>query len=585
MPVFFSLEAAKQEMEVTAVVEHGVETARQEYRETNPGKPMRVAASESETLWHKLDHLLYLPILGLTRPRDLYYYQGNGLKVLYGFTYKYLTLEHFLGQLTRLQVGYSLADALAKCYSQAWYPGDDPLFIFTDWHIKPHWTKHRAHSGHITMWERVMPGTKQLLVNGPHGHLLGGWNEQVDTHLTQVLVDWEAELAAKLQRPIAYNIFDSEGSGLPTAKRYADSKQAYLSILPRKASHTLDAFALLDKWQPVQGDPAHEAVDARWQDPQKAQEDPRRLVLMRRLEDSDPTRVYVGCNLEGLLAGAVPARFRQRWHCQEGVIRQMVSGANLNANFGYRYCEVPNRTQKRRWEKAQEKVEVSERLLGQEQEALANLRHKLTDLRKAYRQQRKTLSKEIEAKKAELARRQQEGWAILRSQKGLRSRQRQLDDLTVGFQRRRCRLLQQMTRRRTRRNALYQELAERQAVRDEIDTERLCRERSLEKDQVMLDMQVLLTSLHDWARNHYFAPAWKRLELDTAIELIYRKPGRVTWGKADIEIVLDPYRYSEHQQAMEESCRRFNATQVHWRDGRLLRIYVARESQFQLCNC
>jgi hypothetical protein len=73
--------------------------------------------------------------------------------------------------------------------------------------------------------------------------------------------------------------------------------------------------------------------------------------------------------------------------------------------------------------------------------------------------------------------------------------------------------------------------------------------------------------------------------LGTAIELIYRKPGRVKWGAAEIEVVLDPYRYSEHQQAMEESCRRFNAAQVRWRDGRLLRIYVARKSQFQLCNC
>lgn len=572
-------------MGVTASVEHCVETARQEYRETDPRKPMRVAVSESETLWHKLDHLLYLPILGLTRPRDLYYYQGKGLKVLHGFTYKYLTLEHFLGQLTRLQVGYSLADALAACYSQAWYPGDDPLFIFTDWHVKPHWTKHRAHSGHVTMWERVMPGTKQLLVNGPDGHLLGGWNNQVDAHLTQVLVDWEAELATKLQRPIAYNIFDSEGSGLPTAKRYAEAKRAYLSVLPRKGSHTLDAFELLGRWQPVAEDPAHEVVDARWKDSQKAQEDPRRLVLMRRLQDSDPTRIYVVCNLENLLSEAVPARFRQRWHCQEGVIRQMVNGANLNANFGYSYCEVPNRTQKRRWEKAQEKVEVSERLLGQEQEALTNLWHKLTDRRKAYRQQRETLMKEIEAKKAELARRQKEGRTILRSQKGLHSRQRRLDDLTAGFQRQRRRLLQVMARHLTRRSQLRQELAERRAARDEIDTESLCRERSLEKDQIMLDMQVLLTSLHDWARNHYFAPAWNRLELGTAIELIYRKPGRVKWGETEIDVVLDPYRYPKHQQAMEETCHRLNAAQVRWRDGRLLRIYVLRKSQFQLCNC
>ena len=31
---------------------------------------------EAGTRWAKLDHLLYLPVLGLTRPRDLYYYQG-----------------------------------------------------------------------------------------------------------------------------------------------------------------------------------------------------------------------------------------------------------------------------------------------------------------------------------------------------------------------------------------------------------------------------------------------------------------------------------------------------------------------------
>jgi hypothetical protein len=57
------------------------------------------------------------------------------LKVLYGFTYKYLTVEHFLGEVTQLRIGYPLATALARCYSQAWYPGDDALFIFTDWHV------------------------------------------------------------------------------------------------------------------------------------------------------------------------------------------------------------------------------------------------------------------------------------------------------------------------------------------------------------------------------------------------------------------------------------------------------------------
>ena len=572
-------------MGITETVESCLETARREYRETHPGAPLRIVVSEPETLWHKLDHLLYLPILGLTRPRDLYYYQGEGLKVLYSFTYKYLTLEHFLGELTRLQVGYPLADALAYAYSQAWYPGDTPLFIFTDWHVKPHWTKHPAHSGHVTMWERVMPGTKQLLINGPGGHLVGGWNYPVDTHLTHVLVALEADLATKLQRPIAYNIFDSEGSGLPTAERYAQAEQDYISVLPRKGDQSLAAFELLGEWEPVEGDPEHEAVDACWQDEQKAQEDPRRLVLMRRLKDTDPTRVYAGRIPASLLARVVPARFRQRWQHQERVIRQMVNGANLNANFGYAYNEVPNRTQRRHWEEMQEKVEVSERRLAEQEEALANLWHKLVTLRQAYGQEQEALQEEIEAQMIDLARRREKGLAFRRCLRGLQSRQRRLEDLTACFQRRRCRLLEKIARRRARRSELRRELAERRAARDAIDTESLCRERDLEKDQIMLDLQVLLTSLHDWARHHYFAPEWHHLELDKAIEMIYRKPGRVRWGKEEIEVVLDPYRYPDQQQAMEESCRRFNEAQVRWRDGRLLRIRVARDPPFQLCNC
>ncbi len=545
------------------------------YQEANPDVSVRVVNSEPETNWYKLDHLLYLPLLGLTRPRDLYYYQGEGLKVLHGFTYKYLTVEHFLGQLTRLQVGYPLAEALADGYSQVWYPGHDPLFIFTDWHVKPHWTKHRAHSGHVTMWERVMPGTKQLLINGPEGHLLGGWNYQVDTHLTHVLVDLEADLATKLQRPIAYNIFDSEGSGLPTAERYAGAKREYISVLPRKGDQSLAAFELLGEWAVVEGDPDHEAVNARWKDPRQAQEDPRRLVLMRRLEGTDPTRVYAGRIPTSLAASAVPARFRQRWQYQERVIRQMVNGANLNANFGYTYRQVPNRTQRRRWEEAQEKVEASERRLAEQEEALVNLWHKLKSLWQTYRQQGEALTEEIEARMNELARRQGEGRAVQRCQQGLQSRQRGLADLTARFQRRRCQLLEEIHRRRTQRSEWRRELTERRLARDAIDTQSLCRERDLGKDQIMLDMQVLLTSLHDWARSHYFAPRWQHLELDKATEMIYRKPGQVRWSKDQIEVVLDRYRYPKQQLAMEETCRRFNEAQVRWRDGRLLRIRVA----------
>ncbi|MEW5956881.1 MAG: hypothetical protein AB1801_04095 [Chloroflexota bacterium] len=178
MPEFFSLEAAKVELGVVEAVTRGVGSASQAYQGAHPAAAWRLLSSQPDTIWGKFDHLLYLPVLNLTRPRELYYYQGEGLHSLYGFTYKYLPVEQFLGQLTRLEVG----QPLARCYTQAWYSQAETLFVFADWHVKPHWTKALAHSGAVTMWGRVMPGAKQLLVNGPQGHVLIGWNYPIDTH-------------------------------------------------------------------------------------------------------------------------------------------------------------------------------------------------------------------------------------------------------------------------------------------------------------------------------------------------------------------------------------------------------------------
>jgi len=90
----------------------------------------------------------------------------------------------------------------------------------------------------------------------------------------------------------------------------------------------------------------------------------------------------------------------------------------------------------------------------------------------------------------------------------------------------------------------------------------------------MLDLQIVLANLHDWTAAHYFAPEWQRLTLEKATQMIYRKAGRVTWYDDRVEVVLAPYRYRDQQRAMETTCARFNAANLRWRDGRLLRISV-----------
>jgi len=77
-------------MEVTEIIEEEVLSARDEYLEDHLPSQLHHLAADIGALWPKLDHLLYFPILGLTRPRDLYYYQGDGLEAIHGFTYKYM---------------------------------------------------------------------------------------------------------------------------------------------------------------------------------------------------------------------------------------------------------------------------------------------------------------------------------------------------------------------------------------------------------------------------------------------------------------------------------------------------------------
>ncbi|MDX1523880.1 MAG: hypothetical protein R3264_19790 [Anaerolineae bacterium] len=151
----------------------------------------------------------------------------------------------------------------------------------------------------------------------------------------------------------------------------------------------------------------------------------------------------------------------------------------------------------------------------------------------------------------------------------------QFDSWRTRYQHQRHKLLAHLRQHRLEQAHLQAELSQRQQARDALDTQSLCRERHLEKDQIMLNLQLLLANLHQWCREHYFAPQWQSLELATATELIYRKAGWVQWEADLIQVTLEASRYPQHQRAMEETCRRFNAANLQWRDGRQLRIRLA----------
>lgn len=76
MPGFFSLEAAKEALAVRPTIEGCIQSGRAQQEAENNRTDLGHIPYEADTLWPKVDHLLYLPILGLRRPRDLHYYQS-----------------------------------------------------------------------------------------------------------------------------------------------------------------------------------------------------------------------------------------------------------------------------------------------------------------------------------------------------------------------------------------------------------------------------------------------------------------------------------------------------------------------------
>lgn len=230
-------------------------------------------------------------------------------------------------------------------------------------------------------------------------------------------------------------------------------------------------------------------------------------------------------------------------------------------------------------------MEVTETQIAAQDAAVTNLTGQLTALTQATQPAEQVLAQQIADQTTLVASHQAAGQPWRRLAQGVARLRTTLTEVQVRAQRQLARLQEALAQSQVRRTALEQEVAARQAARDALDTASQCRERHLEKDQIMLDLQVLLASLHDWVRAHYLPPAWQHLELHTATELLYRKAGCVIWGTEQIEIVFEPYRYADLQQAMAETCHRCNATPLRWRDGRLLRFRVKTESELQLCDC
>lgn len=569
-----------------------------ELAQANAPAPGRVLAAAWPRTWAKIAHLIFLPLLDATRPWQLRYALGDGLLGVCQIAYRFDTIDRTLGELKHLQVGDALRQNLCRAWVQTLTGTDEPLHIYVDAHLKPHWTQMFAPCGHLPLLDRVMPCTRQVFVTNPAGYVWEILDRVGDASLIRELPGLEQELEDLTQHQVTLTVVDREANSLELAKIYAKSDHfSLLTLLDTPVSAGLQAgtpefaevFRLTGRWQALTLEPTQSLAPAVWGPAREAVDDPRVLWLVRDEATCDLRAVYalsqpladcpsdVATDLRGSGARRI---YRQRWTASENVIRELVGGGNLNENYGYEFQEVPNRLRQHQFEEAQVQLTATTNQLATTQRQFEVLTAQHTEQDQAVVERLTELTAARTERKTEETARQQAGQSTRRVEQQRAHLEREAQT-RLDRQARRTEKFERQSRGLAVRQAeLETKLAERQAALAAVDLTEPMFERDLEKDQLMANFQAALLNAHSWCCDHYFTGEWSHLELETATARIYRQRGRVIYSAERVEVTLATFAYrAEHELAIA-ACGRFNAAQVHDAEGRLI---VMAATPFKHC--
>lgn len=556
--------------------------------------PTRVLGAAWELTWDKIVHLIFLPVLDATRPWQLRYTLGTGLLGVCQTAYRFETIQRTLSELSRAQLGTPLRYGLGRVWVKTLVGSETPLHLYIDAHLKPHWTHIFMPCGHVAMLNRVMPCTRQIMVTTPEGYVLEILDRVGDAHLSHDLPGIEQELERVTRHAVTLTIVDREANGVELAQNYAQSDHfALLTLLDDSVAAGLvlgtpeaaQIFRLTGRWQSLTAEPGASLAPAVWGPARTDPEDPRVFWLVREDATDQLRAVYslsqpvADCapDVAAVLHGSGARRvYRARWPAMEGVIREMVAGANLNENYGYDFYEVPNRLRQRQFTEAEALVGVTAKQLDHVQEQIAQTQTQLTERVETLTAQQAELAQEQIERCAEQQARQQAGQSTRRVEQQLAALERQTQTLAE----RAVRLSKRaetgpLAKLNARRGELEAKLAERQTTLQTIDLTQPMFERDLEKDQIMTDLQAALLNAHRWCGEHYFSGEWSRLELETATARIYRQRGHVIYTDDQVTVTLAMFADRAEQGLAEAACLKFNAAQVQDAAGRLIVMGVA----------
>lgn len=564
----------------------------------------RIYRHKTSTLLRYIRSLYFLPAFDMERPIELDDHDRKTLGAITsrdGRHARYRTTDRFLRDLTSLKLGDDMSLSLAGCYYRAFY-GIMGMPVYVDGHFKAVWTLKNISRGKHGMMDRVMPGIKQVFLNGRDGHPLLHRTCPGDRHLTKELLpivkDFEKTVGGEVVNVV---VFDGEGCSLEVFKAFdrlnkGREKRIYPLTVLDSNQYRWEDFKVRDgRGQRPVGEKDFEVLRRDKKGRVKTRvalvefdylsnanrkrkdggEYPVRCALVKK-ENGGLTAIVTTMPPEEIWSGAeLAGLYYNRWPCQEARFKEMTRYCNLDVNHGFKKKEVFNRMAAKRLEKA-------ERSLAYDVRRLENLEVKLERVRGQVAKRSAQREKAVGKLEAQVERAR----GMLRDGRGNEAKQRsrlegKLRELgrLEGKYREKIRVLMGRERKLHMKGGKISRSIERN--RGEVERwrrvldEKPLYELDTEMDHVMTNFKILYENSLLYAQDAFF-------EGKTGVDMMFRQfishygDLEVLDGGKRLRFKLNRFDGKGLTKKARRACRIFNEMKIRTADGILLEMAVKR---------
>ncbi|MBT9151290.1 MAG: hypothetical protein DDT40_01478 [candidate division WS2 bacterium] len=578
---------------------------REEYKQRyGKEKSFRTLVSWPQTIQRKNETLMYLPVFGMRRPKELERYHKSGLGIISGLgkRYRYSTIDKHQRELEKLNVSSSLSKALSKCYMEALFIKielEDKSCFYIDGHFKTVWSSKNIPRAFRTALNKTEKSLEQILLTGGKGHPLILLTCPGDRHLTKEMFNLiDAFEAACGKGIVKVSVFDREGVAIKVFKEFDRQHRRFISLLKENQHKGLKSFKIIkdfvvyktdektgeiksmiaDAEITVKDKDEDEDKDKGKNDKDKKEKLEYKLRVGLLLKDPRGIRklIPIITNMppdEEPDVRRIADRYFARWPYQENIIKDMVYGVELNSTHGYKKKEVKNRTIIWKKEKLEENIRGLSKKVKPVEAEIKALQGEIETIEQVYENRIKELKKEGNELR----------YKILLSSKpktkrGHLQRLKAVEDkkldLTKRSEKQLYLLRNRLEKKRSYRKGLISQKENKEEELNSLDMEQKLYEIVAEKDNTMSNFKLLLYNLSRYAREQWFSPKYENATFLMMRDKFYSQDGYVKLGKRKTKVTLNPYDDDEPQKAAEEACMKFNCSNIRSPLGRRLEIQV-----------